>query len=104
MLQAYAEGIIFRLLLQWATFRPCRNAVHLNRSLTSGNWGIQAGDALESCTVILICIILSTTFQNIHLERLKVMLYNKEVIIKKMLLTWNIYNQKNKYSGSSPED
>lgn len=32
------------------------------------------------------------------------MLYNKEVIIKELLLTWNIYNQKNKYSGSSPED
>lgn len=33
------------------------------------------------------------------------MLYSKEVIIKKkMLLIWNIYNQKNKYSGSSPEE
>lgn len=31
--------------------------MNLNLSLAFGNWEIQIGDVLKSCTVILICVI-----------------------------------------------
>lgn len=76
MLQAHVEGIIFRRYFSDQHF-ALEDMPYIQKL------GNQAEDVLESHTVVLICIILSTTFQNIHQERLKVMLYNKEVTIQK---------------------